>query len=255
MPVAPPRPDPFTPLLRQRLEITLPPAQRASTSRAVSRLLRSVQNIPVQTHTAPPSDPNSRWAMAQVYQRLVSPWPGAAAGALSAEERDTVHLLHYLHEVESAPARDPAADPAIPRPQSQIHAHLLHELHREFHLLPFPVPRAWQELAVLAISAEMVAHGLLRGIQPTEVRVVGSQVLAPQTGRHEGGLQLHLAAWNGGTPPEHTDATANPNVWDPNNPLGNELDLLRAPIQMDWIGLTPLHSAGTPISCSSPGAG
>ncbi|MFG3449640.1 hypothetical protein ACGFZ3_13790 [Stenotrophomonas sp. NPDC047960] len=255
MPEATLRPDPLTPLLRQRLEISLPPTQRASTCSDVSMLLRSVENFPLQTHTAPPSDPDSRWAMAKVYQCLVAPRPGAAAGPFSAEERGTLHLVHYLHELESAPSLDPAADPAIPRPQSHIHAHLLRELHREFLLLPFPVPQAWQELAVLAIGAEMVVHGLQRGIQPTEVRVVGFQELPPQPAQHGGGLQLHLAAWNGATPPERPAATANPNVWDPNNPLGNELDLLRAPLQMNWIGLSPPYSAGTPISCSSPGAG
>jgi hypothetical protein len=255
MPVATPSPYPLTPMLRQRLEVSLPPEQRSTLSSAVSRLLRSLRNIEVRTHTPPPSNPNTQWPMAQIYQRLVEPCPGSEAGPFSAEEQCTVHRVHYLHEVESAAALDPGADPAVQRPQSQIHAHLLHELRREFRLLPFPVPQTWRELAVLDIAAELLAHGLRCGIQPTEVRVVGFQELPPHPGQHEGGLQLHLAAWNDSTSPEHPAATANPNVWDPNNPLGNEPDLLRAPVQLDWVGLTPLYSAGTPISCSSPGAG
>lgn len=229
----------LTPMLRRRLEASLPPAERSVVCKALRNLLCSVQNLPAITHTLPPTDGASVWPMARIYHRLVTPGPGAQSRPLNACERRAVHLLHYLHEVERAVPLGASADPTVQRPQSQIHAHLLGELRREFRLLPCPVPQAWRELAIIDVAAKLLADALQKGVQPTEVRVVAAQELAPEPGRHRGGLHLHLAAWNGATPPEHSAASADPNVWDPNNPLGNELDLLRAPVQIDWAGVTP----------------
>ncbi|AOA70486.1 hypothetical protein [Stenotrophomonas rhizophila] len=240
MPVATSPPAILTRLLRHRLETSLPADQREVTCNALSNLLYSVWNARAVTETPPPADRTSRWPMAQIYQRLAAPVAGSPFGPLSADEHRTLQLVHYLHEVEAALPLDPGGDPAVRRPQSQIHAHLLHELRREFSLLPVPVTLTWRELAVSDIAVKLLAKAERLGFQPTEVRALGAQQLDAVTGVHRGGMKLTLVAWNGAAPPERSHAAANPNVWDPGNPLGNELDLLLAPLQMDWTGLTPL---------------
>ncbi|MFL9583601.1 hypothetical protein [Stenotrophomonas sp. AB1(2024)] len=240
MPVATAVPDALTPMLRHRLETSLPPQQRSLICNALNNLLHSVRNVPAVTQTPPPSDRTTDWPMAQHYLRLVAPVPGSQAGPFSADEQRTVHLLHYLHEVETATPLEVSADPAVQRPESQAHAHLRQELRREFGLLPCALPLTWRELAICDIAAKLLASALRLGFQPTEVRVVGAQELPPEAGRHQGGLRLNLAAWHAAVPPPALDASPDPNVWDPDNPLGNGLDLLRARLQMDWTGLTPL---------------
>lgn len=237
MPVATPRLDPLTPMLRHRLETSLPPQQRAIICKALSNLLDSVRNLEAPTVTPPPSDRSTPWPMAQLYLRLAAPVPGSQAGPLSAGEERTLHLLHYLQEVAAAPALAPGDDPAVRRPQSQIHARLLNQLRHEFALLGLQETQAWSELAVIDIAPRLLQRAEQLGFQPTEVRVLGAQLLAPETDVHQGGVKLTLVAWNGAAPPD------NPNVWDPSNPLGNEPDLLLAPLQMDWTGLTPLLPA------------
>lgn len=239
MPVATPVPDALTPMLRHRLETSLPSQEHAHICTFLNNLLRSVRNAPALTHTPPPSDRTSPWPMAQLYLRLVTPAPGSQAVTLTADEVRTVHLLHYLHEVERALPLDAGVGAGTQRPQSQIHAHLLHELRREFRLLSCSVPPEWRELAVSDIAAKLLAKSIRLGVQPTEVRVVGAQEVPPVAGRHEGGLHLTVAAWNAAAPPPALPASPDPHVWDPDNPLGNGPDLLRAPVQLDWVGVTP----------------
>lgn len=243
MPVATARLDPLTPMLRNRLETSLPPEQRTIVCKALGNLLDSVCNLEAPTVTPPPSDRSSPWPMAQLYLRLVAPVPGSQAGPLSAGEHRTLHLMHYLHEVAIAPPLQPGDDPSVSRPQSQIHARMLNQLRHELALLDLPdiqdlqKKQAWRELAVIDIAPRLLQKAERLGFQPNEVRVLGTQHVAPAAGLHQGGLKLTLVAWNGAAPPD------NPNVWDPNNPLGNEPDLLLAPLQMDWTGLTPLPPA------------
>lgn len=143
--------------------------------------------------------------------------------------------------MQIAPKLEDATTPGIQRPQSAIHARLLNEVRREFSLLPLPKPEGGWERAVHDVAARLMVKSMMLGLQPTEVIVVGSQELPPVPGRHQGGLLLHLAGWNGATPPpEHSDETANPNVWDPSNPLGNEPDLTRAPLKLEWMGIKEL---------------
>lgn len=153
-----------------------------------------------------------------------------------------MHLLHYLHEVERARPLEADAALGTAHPQSQIHAHLLHEVRREFRLLPCQVPPEWLELAVADIASKLLVKSIQLGVEPTEVRMVGAQELLPVDGHHQGGLKLTLAAWNAAAPPPELPTSPEPNVWDPDNPLGNGTDLLRAPVQLEWTGVTPLTS-------------
>jgi len=240
MPVAIPRPDPLTPLLRGRLEATLPGHERGDICDALNRLLDSVRNVPPVTCAPPPTDQHTAYPMAQVYLRLVKPVAGTVAGPFSAAEQHTVDLLRYLDEVQKAPPLDPRADPAVARPQSHVHAHLLHELRREFGLLHCSFPYNWRELAVSDLAAKVLVEAQQLNFQPTEVRVIAEQELPPEAGRHRGGVNLTVVAWNGAMPPGPAATSSDPNVWDPNNPLGNGPDLLRAPLQLEWMGTMPL---------------
>ncbi|MFI8719651.1 hypothetical protein ACIGHF_17440 [Stenotrophomonas sp. NPDC077464] len=263
MPV-PTSPDVLSPMLSRRLEASLPLEHRISAVEALRYLLTSVRNVPPVTHTPPPLDRTNPWPMARVFQCLTQPGAGAEQGPLSAAECHTVHTVHYLYEVHSAPSLDRIPLTAGRWPQAAIHARVLNQVRREFAQLPHPQPFEGWEKSVHDVSARLMAQSLDLGLQPTEVVVVASQEVPPEARRHLGGVTLHLAAWNAATPPpECTPETANPNVWDPSNPLGNEPDLRRAPLQLEWTGITPLlpgqaragHSAGTPISVNSAGAG
>ncbi len=257
-------PEVLSPMLTRRLEASLPLEHRITAVKELRSLLMSVQNIPPETCTPPPVECNNRWPMARVFQYLMQPGYGAEQGPLSAAECHTLRTVHYLYEVHAAAPLHDIPTIAGRWPQAAIHARLLNEVRREFAQLPYPKPFEGWERAVHDVSARLMAQSLALGLQPTEVVVVASQEVPPMARRHLGGVTLHLAAWNAATPPpECTAETANPNVWDPNNPLGNEPDLRRAPLQLEWTGITPLlpgrgrggHSAGTPISVSSAGAG
>lgn len=245
MPVPVPVPDPLTRVLRNRLEATLPPGERASASNALNDLLRSVRNLPAVTHSQPPSQddpqPGQMWPMAEIYRRLRVPVPGSQWVPLTDAEERTLHLVHYLHEVQTALPLTPGEDPAAQQPESRIHAHVLNELRREFRLMHCQFPTAWREWAVCDIAAKVMGAALRLGFQPTEVRVLGAQELPEEAGRHKGGVKLSLVAWNKATSLPTVSAPDGPNIWDPNNPLGNGPDLLRAPLQMDWAGAQPLE--------------
>ncbi|WP_426806010.1 hypothetical protein, partial [Stenotrophomonas sp. SrG] len=88
----------------------------------------------------------------------------------------------------------------------QIHAHLLHELRREFSLLPVPVTSTWRELAVSDIAVKLLAKAERLGFKPTEVRAQGAQQLDAVAGVHRGGMKLTQVAWNGAAPPERSHA-------------------------------------------------
>jgi len=234
-------PDVLSPLLCQRLAHSWPPEHHAGVFRELGFLLETVRNLPPVTLTPPPVAPNNPWAMAQVYQRLVLPKHGSPFGPLTSDEDRAVRAVHYLYEVQVAPPLEDTAMAVPRRPQSAIHARVLNEVRREFSLLPFPKPDEGWERAVHDVAARLMEKSIRMGVQPTEVVVVGAREMPPRPGRHMGGVSLHLAGWNGAAPPpEHTAETANPNVWDPNNPLGNEPNLLRAPLQLDWIGIRSL---------------
>lgn len=246
MPV-PTVPDMLGPLFRQRLAIGVPPGRDvppdrlAIACRELNGQLYTIRNLPTVTHTPPPSEPTNLQRMAQLYQRVTAPTNGAQQGPFTVEENQTVQQLHYLYEVDVAPPLGDTTAAGARWPQSAIHARLLHEIRREFDDLPYPAPPEGWERAVHDVAARLLVQAMLQGLQPTDVRVVASQELVPVAGRHQGGLSLHLAAWNAAAPPpEHTAETADPNVWDPSNPLGNEPNLLRAPLQMTWRGEKPL---------------
>lgn len=241
MPVATVR-DPLTPLLRQRLEASIPEQERAVGVGKLEFLLRSIQNVPPITHTPPPMHPANAWPLAQVYQRLVLPEDGTPRGPLTAAEDHALKQVHYLYEVQvAAPLKD-ADVPGIRRPQSAIHARLLNEVRREFDALPFPPPRGEWETSTLLVASDLMVRAMLNGVQPTEVAIVASQEIPALPGRHLGGVKVHLVAWSAAMGlPWHTDATANPNAWDPSNPLGNEGNLLRAPVQLEWMDLRSLQ--------------
>lgn len=257
-------PEVLSPMLRRRLEASLPLEHRTCAVKELFDLLKSVQNLPPITHAPPPLDSTNRWPMAKVFQYLTQPGLGAEQGPLSAEECHTVRTVHYLYEVQAAAPLRNITTTGGRWPQAAVHARLLEEVRREFAQLPFPTPPEGWERAVHDVATRLMVQSLVHGVQPTEVVVVASQEVPPVARRHLGGMSLHLAAWNAAAPPPECSAeTANPNVWDPNNPLGNEPDLLRAPLQLDWTGIRPLlprerpaaYSAGMPISSSSAGAG
>lgn len=241
MPVATVR-DPLSPLLCQRLEASIPEAERTVALEKLKFLLRSIQNVPPITHTPPPMQPANPWPLAQVYQRLVLPEDGTPRGPLTADEDHALRQVHYLYEVQFAPKLENADVPGIRRPQSEIHARLLNEVRREFDALPFPPPRGEWETSTLLVAADLMVRAMLNGVQPTEVAIIASQEIPALPGRHLGGVKVHLAAWSAAVGlPWHTDATASPNAWDPSNPLGNEGNLLRAPVQLEWMDLRSLQ--------------
>lgn len=241
MPVATVR-EPLSPLLCQRLAASIPLGEHAGVFGKLDFLLRSIKNVPPKTHTPPPVDPAIRWPLAQVYQRLVLPEDGTPRGPLTADEDHTLQQVHYLYEVHVAPKLEHADVPGITRPQSEIHARLLSEVHRAFGELPFPPPRGDWETSALLVAGDLMVRAMLCGVQPTEVAIVASQEIPARPGRHLGGVKVHVVAWSAAIGlPYHTDATANPNAWDPSNPLGNEGNLLRAPVQLEWMDLRSLQ--------------
>jgi len=240
MPVATVR-DPLSPLLRQRLEASLSEEYRTVALRDLDFMLLSVRNIPPKTYSPPPVDPGNPCPLAKAYQGLTQHSDGAQRGPLTESDAHMLQQLHYLCEVRNAQRMRSVGDPGSYRPQSHVHARLLREARREFAQLPFPPPAGGWERSVHTVAADLLVRAMLAGVQPSEVAVLASQELPALPGRHLGGVKVHIAAWDAAMSlPEVSDATANPNVWDPSNPLGNEPDLRRAPVQMEWKNVWPL---------------
>lgn len=241
MPVATVR-EMLSPLLRQRLAASIPEGERAVALGKLDFLLRSIQNVPPVTHTPPPVDPANPWPLAQVYQRAVLPEDGTPRGPLTLDDEHTLQQLHYLCEVYFAPKLENANVPGIWRPQSVIHARLLNEVRRAFGELPFPPPRGEWETSARLVASDLLVRAMHSDVQPTEVEIISFQEIPAVPGRHLGGVKVHLVAWSAAIGlPWHTDATASPNVWDPSNPLGNEGNLRRAPVQLEWMDLRSLQ--------------
>lgn len=244
MPVPNASHDMLSPMLRQRLERSLPLQEQAATVEALGGLLHSVRNVTPIPHGPPPADPANRGVMAQLYRRLVTPVAGTPEGPFSVGEEWTVRMIHYLDEVDRAP---PLATPEVasgtPLPQSHMHAHLLYELRREFGLLGFPETYQWRELAVNDAAAGLVAESTRKGLQPTEVRAFSARELPWPNTAPTVPVVVLLAAWNAAAPPPtRPDAASGPHLWDPSNPLDNRdgaPDLLRAPLVLQWSGLMP----------------
>lgn len=244
MPVPNASHDMLSPMLRQRLERSLPLQEQAATVEALGGLLHSVRNVTPIPHGPPPADPANRGVMAQLYRRLVTPVAGTPEGPFSVGEEWTVRMIHYLDEVDRAPplATPEAASGAV-LPQSHVHAHLLYELRREFGLLGFPETYQWRERAVNDAAAGLVEVSSKKGVQPTEVRVFSARELPWPKEAPTVPVVVLLAAWNAAAPPPPLPyATSGPNTWDPSNPLDSSdeaPDLLRAPVVMQWSGLMP----------------
>jgi len=231
MPTAIPPPTALTERLCRRLERTSPSAQEHQTTCSVlTDMLSFIRNLPAIPLIEAPPDPTT--PMARIYDQLAIPAPGSPPGPLCPIEKEILRRFLYLVEVEIAPRLEPSADLAQAHPESRIHAHLQHELRREFGLLGFAVPDHWREPAVSELAPLILVRARELGFQPTEVRLMGAVPLPPVPGTHMGGMRLWLVAWNGATPLPPAATTASPNVWDPNNPLGNGHDLLLAPLRM-----------------------
>lgn len=246
MPVSTTRDDYLSPMLLHRLEWSLPLQERALTVSALCNLLHSVRNVEPVTWARPPSDPAACGAMGQIYLRLATPVRGAQAGPCTEKELRTIQMMHYLHEVDTAHPVTDATATSGPLRQSQLHAHLLFELRREFGLLPFPyaIQPQWRELAVNSAAAMLLTESIGCGLQPTDVRAFDICEVLPLADKHAGGLMLQLAAWNAAAPPpnlptQHTGA----DVWDPSDPLDSGgLDLSGATLVRQWAGVVPLRS-------------
>lgn len=244
MPVPNVNHDMLSPMLRQRLERSLPLQEQAATVEALGGLLHSVRNVTPIPHGPPPADPANRGVMAQIYRRLVTPVAGTPEGPFSVGEEWTVRMIHYLDEVDRAP---PLATPEVASgtalPQSHVHAHLLYELRREFGLLGFPEMYQWRELAVNDAAADLVEASSRKGLQPTEVRAFGAHELEWPKSSPTVPVVVFLAAWNAASPPPLLPAEpTGPNVWDLFNPLDDSdggPDLMRAPLVRQWSGLMP----------------
>lgn len=207
--------------------------------RVVRDLLVSVGNLPAVPQLPPPDSP--RTPMAGLYLQAATPSPGSPPAPLNVDEQRVLRQLQYLYEVETAPPLDPSIDPAVARPESHLHAHLQHEVRRELGLLHFDVPQLWREPAVCELAPLILARARELNVQLTEARVLGAQLLPPVAGVHLGGMRLWVVAWNGASPPPLAAPLANPDGWDPGNPLGNGHDPLFAPVRLtlEWIDALP----------------
>lgn len=235
--------NPLGTMLRQRLEVSLPRQEHALAFSALHLSLTRMHNIEPATHHPPPTDSAACGVMGGIYLRLTTPVPGELARPYTAEEARTLRMVHYLHEVETAPAVNAGtATTAGLIPQSQLHAHMQGELRREFGLLPCIGPQ-WRETAVDSATALLLTASLQCELQPTEIRAFDVRALRPQPGRHAGGVELRLAAWHPSAPPPTVPKPSSAAIaWDPSDPLSSgegELDLLHAPLVRRWTGMAP----------------
>ncbi|WP_431597540.1 hypothetical protein [Stenotrophomonas sp.] len=225
----------LTPLLRHRLEVTLPPDDREAIIDALDDMLVTVRNAPC---VAPPGRGRGTACglMGSLYLAMQAPAAGAQAGPLSEEETETLDITHVMHEVElSLPT---SVDVDLSR--SPLHAQVLNEVRRELGTLPAPccLPSQGRDGYVNNLAGKLLMAAAAAHRQITEVRVFDARSVAPVAGRHQGGVMLRAAAWHADAPPpRRAEAAASGEGWDPNDPLGAgdaALDLLRAPVVVGW---------------------
>lgn len=240
MPVPIPPPTELTKAMCDRLKpYSDSPADHRSDCNALSALLFSIRNLPAPLRLPAPTAPDT--PMADIYLKLATPAPGSARDELSPIDEQILFRIRYLREVEIAPRLSADANPAEPRPQSQIHAHVLHELRRELGLLGVSVAAHWVEAAISELAPQVLEAALAQRFQPTEVRVRGAEGLPPVAGRHRGGLRLWLAAWNGAMTGQPAATSAGPNAGDPNNPLANGQALPADALRIELVWTDNLH--------------
>lgn len=240
MPEPIPPPTELTKAMCDRLEsYSDSRAEHRDECNALSGMLFSIRNLPAPLLLPAPAAPDT--PMADIYLKLATAVPGSENDELSPIDEQILLRIRYLREVEIAPRLRADANPAEPRPQSQIHAHVLHELRRELGLLGVSVAAHWVEPAISELAPQVLVGAFAKGFQPTEVRVRGAQGLPPVAGRHQGGLRLWLAAWNGAMPRQPAATSAGPNAWDPNNPLGNGLDLPTGALYIELVWTDDLN--------------
>ncbi|WP_421567658.1 hypothetical protein [Stenotrophomonas sp. PD6] len=224
----------LTPLLRHRLEVTLPARDREAIIDALDDMLVTVCNAPF---VAPPG--RGRGAacglMGTLYLAMQTPAAGAQAGPLSEQEVAALEITRFLHEIELS-CRD-ALD--VDLSQTPRHAQVLNEVRRELGSLPAQgcLPSLGRDCSINNLAGKLILAAAAAHQQITEVRVFDVRRVAPAAGRHDGGVALKAAAWHADAPPPRQAQPARSEGWDPNDPLDTgdaALDLSRAPVVLGW---------------------
>jgi hypothetical protein len=227
----------LTPLLRHRLELTLPSRDREAIIDALDDMLVTVRNAPC---VAPPG--RGRGAacglMGTLYLAMQTPAAGAHTGPLTQAEAESLAITHTMHEIElSLPSAFDVDLSRTPR-----HAQVLNEVRRELGTLPAPccLPSLGRDCSINNLAGKLIMAAAAAHLQITEVRAFDVRSVAPAAGRHQGGVMLKAAAWHADAPPPRRAEAAAPGPgegWDPNDPLGTgdtALDLSRAPVVVGW---------------------
>jgi len=242
------------PLLR-RLECNLPHAlasERHALKNSLCVALSEIMNGSLDPAARTPAGGirvlGEHGALQSLHSALDTPCTGAA-GALSTAERRLVRFVGHLRDIHQA-----GEDISIPNVALLVATHergytfqqLKAEIMRELGTLPphEATPSSKREQNATFIAEYLLARCEEKRVVPTNARAFNFQLLAPEAGRHAGGVTAIFAAWDESTPLPRVTAAPLPGV-DDATAQTDQPHLECAPGIMRWAMTIPVPDAAS----------